>query len=565
MRKLAMTLASSAFLATGAWADISINIPAVAIPNTGTAADSIAVNTGSGLSSYHSSVAKSLPSVPGDGSLKYAWDVKYAKADGNYSSTAGLLVPLTPSWDTIDMSAMTSISFDIKCDGCVAADGVAFNLIITGADLPPEFAKYNVAFQLMAKYNSPGIPVTSSWKTIEKTVDEFIPSFFCVDHEDCKAIMATTDYASTSKKVQALNFQPILGWKDSATLNSNAKGTIYIRNIKVVGADEVVFHAGTCTGKSYTLDDFSGSYGNKGQSRQGGYWFAMSDTNSKKPTDKATGASQVLKIGTDSVWMVQSTGAILNAKLEKNVGTVWHDYAGWAGLGLTLASKNDKAGAIAGVDATGLKAISFDLYTGTNIDTKYAWSDLVPYINLKVGTAGTPDSATHFAAIPASLGDGSNVCINVSDIKMPTYVKGPTALDVKKLTQLVWEAKIRDQKSSAIHTAGPLAFEIGNVTFWGTDSIERFDASGTGIRNRVAAANGLTANYSKNLVVSYKVSGPSATVSVVGLDGATIASFQTASVAKNVSLPVSLAHGTYMVVVRGDKAGPLVQSIAVSR
>jgi hypothetical protein len=72
---------------------------------------------------------------------------------------------------------------------------------------------------------------------------------------------------------------------------------------------------------------------------------------------------------------------------------------------------------------------------------------------------------------------------------------------------------------------------------------------GTGV-NSVVRNLGLKASYHNSLLVSFKTESSTANVDVLGLNGTKIAGFKTAGTVNNITLPVSLRKGTYVVAIR---------------
>lgn len=562
-----MTLAGTAFLAAGAWADLDITFPATVMTDTAL------IKEATGVSQYQSTGSKVVVSLPGDGSLKFNWNIAPAATDGPYAATGGVLVPITSSWDLKNLNAADSIYFDVKADA-----KTNINFIIGSRSYPAAMLTANAALQLMSLYSDPGVAVGTTWTRVGLAAADFVVSFFCADDPACAAASTDVDWASGTKQVEAFNIQPILSWTSATKIAKNATGTIYLRNFTIKKVSKFADVAGVgCTGTSYVLDAFPA--GSKGQSNQGGYWFAFTDTSSTKVNDTATGMSTLtLPTGMKAWKPVPGTGAMLTATLEKNVAAStfpFHKYAGWASMGVGLPVAADSDGVAHGITLASLTSISFDFFTGANVGTGSTFdATLVPAINFKIGKAGVADDVQYSIPVPATQGAGSNICVDLTDVKQPSWYKNGVDLTPEGLTQLVWEMKIDDQKTTTIHTSGPNTMMIQNVTLWGVAAEDVCAASGmsvtdgkctVGILNRAGFKGGLKASYNNALTLSYKVSGPSASVSVVRLDGTTVASFKTASVAKNLSLPVSLSNGTYMVVVRGDKAGAMVSRIAVSK
>lgn len=93
-------------------------------------------------------------------------------------------------------------------------------------------------------------------------------------------------------------------------------------------------------------------------------------------------------------------------------------------------------------------------------------------------------------------------------------------------------------------------FTIRNVVLvgWG------FDSSNVSVVRPIRSNGALLASYRSGLLLSYAVTGPSALVEVRNLSGMRLASFLKDAKVRNLSLPLNLARGTYVVSVQGTGA-----------
>jgi hypothetical protein len=325
-----------------------------------------------------------------------------------------------------------------------------------------------------------------------------------------------------------------------------------------------------CTGIYTLVDDFAATNPNTGAVRSasdpnylGGAWYAFSDTSSDpaRRNDTALGKSRILLSSGAAKWLpLVGTAAIATAQLEKNdTGSdfLYHKQAGWADIGTDLPGTNPD-GSLA---LPSLTAVSFDLYAGAALASVVPGADFdavrVRRIAFKISKASVGDAQAYSVDIPASaaLSTTSNsFCVDVSQLHQPGwYVKDklegkvvPFAPD--DLTKLSWEIKIEDQADSTVHaTSVPSTFGVANVKLYGVDPAGIRAAGG-----RTSTA--LRASYSNGLHLSYRVDGPGARIEVRHLDGSHVASFQEAAAVQDLSLPLSLSRGTYVVTVRGMRA-----------
>ena len=355
----------------------------------------------------------------------------------------------------------------------------------------------------------------------------------------------------------------------------------------------LVRHNGVgCSGTGFRLDHFSVKPTNA--NAVWGYWYAYTDTSAARPKDSATGASTIQGLVppdprgfVSTIWPGKGGMAALRATLQKHAPD-YHAQAGWAGIGTNWYY--DELGENLPVFFPGLKAFSFDFFLGKNIADSLQWDSLhVPYITFKVALDCIGDAQQFQVKIPASLGNGTNICVDLDSLTQPSWFVDQTGGDAwipENLTHLAWEMKIDDTSDSTIHTSGPNTMAIQNVWMWGLDSAmaawavmestsppyhvsvsdqpsgqvkfqarasSNYSCPDIAKKGRAQRSGGLIADYHNAVVLSYSLPGASAVVEIVRLDGSKVANLKAPAVARNLSLPVSLARGIYRVIVRGEK------------
>jgi hypothetical protein len=374
------------------------------------------------------------------------------------------------------------------------------------------------------------------------------------------------------KAVKNLNFQPEIGWTSSTVIKSGATGTFYIRNVKIIGVQDYPLISGTgCGGAGLTIEDFAATKKVLAKNYLGGYWYAFSDTNSTPGlNDSAVGASAITLPAGTKKWAPSTTlGAIMTATLEKNLpgsSYLYHPYAGWADIGTAMVNAGTGDTFVNfQVTQSGnvLSAISFDLYAGSTLGATYSIdTTLIRRIIFKTSKGSVDDAQAYSVDIPVRQAldtVSNNVCVDVTAIHQPGwYVKNslqgtPIPFTAEDLTKLAWEIKIEDQKDPTKNLSPNNTIAVNNVKLYGITATD-------GVKAKAGSVNGLKAFYGSQLVLSYKVSGATAQIEVVRLDGSKVASIKAASVANGLALPVALARGTYLVSVRGDNSR-LVSSV----
>jgi len=561
-----------------AQADLPIAIPSPAadVSTTyGVGVDSISAGavqikslTGATYTVGKSSSASLTETAQGELSLKYT--LLYGTRDSAYGTTAGLLLPIVPSWKAKDLSLAKSITFQIKA----AVPGVTVHLIIGSPNYPADVVAAGAAFVSFAT-----VTLTDSFQTVTMIpwTDFALPGWLTTADRDSVAWIAdgyNTTY-SLGTAVTNLNFQPILdsAWDSTGTgfkpgTSAITSNTITIRNVDIPGiGDPVPVKGSGCTGTGGVIvEDFAPTKRILAQNYLGGSWYAYSDTSSDpaKLNDSAVGSSTILLPAGEKAWTPdESLAALVTATLEKDVPTsvyLYHRYAGWAGIGTTLPGGNPDGSLDLqpGPAPCGgaLTAISFDLYAGRALGGSYTVDTTnIRRILFKVAKASVRDAASYSVSIPVSQAtstSNNNICVDATLLQQPNwYVTDSlngTAIPFRAndLTKLSWQIQIEDQADPTKHTSANNTISVDNVKFYGVDCVE-------GIEGSHSRATGLRATYAGALQLSYAVDGTAAQIDVQRLDGARIASFRNAATVRDLSLPVALSHGTYLVSVQGSR------------
>jgi len=311
-----------------------------------------------------------------------------------------------------------------------------------------------------------------------------------------------------------------------------------------------------CTGASSTLEDFSLPRTRPMDRNLAGLpWTAASDTVWAKgtPIQRFQGYSSVWGEGQDtSDWTrpfrFDSTigSARLYAQLNKG-DAVAHPSAGYAELRTALGTP-ERPMALAG-----LRAIQFGLLAGGDsiLSTRFDKAKLRG-ISFRVHTASLGDTAAFGVDLPYGAlnvrnnGGFVDVCVDASQLKLPTWYSGIRPFSSGDLTGLSWGLKIQNETDVA---AGLSRIDVRYVRLFGASD---YVSTPVGSTKRPASERGHASYREGRLVVSYTVPGPEADIAVVRPDGSRIASFRAASTARDLALPVALETGTYKVVVRGD-------------
>ena len=530
MKKLYTVLATLAVAATGAFAAATdtwlLNTYATDTP------DSITTNATYGYQTFQNKSSKVTINVTG-GSVNLVAATLASDATEGYTANIGMLLPLTPDWSEHDLTGLTSITFDYQNDTkitdvlSVSFGSTAYSTAISNAGT---VYSNDIA-------GSAALGAGTTWKSGEVLIGDFAtPSWWTTIPTDFPKI------DTVLKHVKNLQFAP----KTLYTASGSQAGvactkcvtptmssvTLKVKNIVLHGVKASAWPNPTNIGcedtqKFIPLSDFASGAKNY----YAGYFFTFSDFDSLgTSTDLSKGGTTV----TDSVY-TDGPYMVMNANLKKKDGATYHKYSGWADIGSDFAKK-------ASLDATGLTAIGFNLINmGIN-------ADRIQNIIFKVKIDGANDTALHQVNLPvadlvAAGNTGKLACIRPVDLAQASYVAAADkiAFSPKKILQLAWEAKITDDRSSAIDTATANLL-LANVIFYGSDA---FKLNGVGVldhsrtKTSVSYVNG-----------ALQLSGFTGAThfEVRDLDGKVVASFASSS---RVSL--ALPRGTYLVSASGDK------------
>jgi hypothetical protein len=574
-------------LATCALADLPVAIPTVAadvstnygIGVDSTSAGALQIKKLCGATYYvgKASSASLTETTQGEISLKYS--LVYSAEDGNgkYGTDVGIRLPITPSWDIKDLSKAESIDYEIKA----ATGGVTTHLLIGAKDgtYPDDVAKENAAL------SSPGSdPLTTAYTKISILTSTLAMPLWMESADGATVgwIADSVTYTiGISKAVQYLNIQPILdpawnsggaSFKTTPAALAVIANTITIKNVVIKGIYSGCLYCpvSTCAGISTLLDDFTtpvpGTTVRKATDPNllGGYWYAYSDTSSDpaKRNDSAVGKSKILLPEGTSRWTpIVNTVAVVTAQLEKNdTGSdfLYHKYAGWAGIGTELKGHNPDGSLNLQTVPSGnvLTGISFDLYAGASLSSVVTGATFdttrVLRVIFKVGRTSVADEGQFQVNIPIhqATSGTTGLCVLTTDLSQPSSYTNRTPWSAEDLTKLSWEIRIEDQGDSTIHeTLVPSSFGVTNVRLYGVT----WDDVTTGIKGLHSQNPTPRASYNSSLHLTYRVDGASARIEVRSLGGARIASFQEGATAQNLSLPVALSRGTYVVTVQGVK------------
>jgi len=506
--------------------------------------DSATTNTIYGIQSFQNSGSSVTVTVPGGyvslNATKIASDPSTAPAGDGYSANIGLLHPISPDWAPHDLTGLTAITFEFQnSDKITDYLGVSFgSSAYTTAD-----ANAGHTFEVAVAGASMLAATTgTNWKTATVLVGDFAtPKWWT-------PVPATFPTISdVLKLVKNLQFSPKTTYTGDGTQDgilctgctgpTMAKQTLKIRNITLIGTGDPGYPNPPMIGcddpSISVLDDFRDG---DPKNEAGGYWYNYSDYDSTQAsTDKAKGSS-VSKMTITGGDALNSGWATLSAQLKKKIGSVWHDNAGWAGLGTDFHDAGT-------ADLTGLTGIKFHIQADT-------LSPRVTYIRFKVSQKGVSDTATHFAAVARAdvlYPGGADVCIRPSDLGQESFVTTAAPIDLAQIQKLAWEAKISDNTSSSIDTAA-VAFKVTDVWLYGLPD--------AGVRSRKLSGPLLSASYT-NGVLNLKGFQDIQILDVIRLDGKRIASF-----APQANVALSVPRGTYFLA--GKRAGTrVVQSFEV--
>ncbi|MEN9353013.1 MAG: hypothetical protein RL318_338 [Fibrobacterota bacterium] len=310
------------------------------------------------------------------------------------------------------------------------------------------------------------------------------------------------------------------------------------------------------------LSNFNGDIGGlPNKNLQGGYWFAFTDTTSGTP-GLANGKSSLFE-DENTIGGIQyipgdeaNRGvAGITATLDKGDAGL-HPRAGWASMGTGF--KDKATGDDTWLDLTGLGAISFSLFMADSFDVENLTG-----VTFKVGNQSVADSVAFSVGVPHAM-NNQTICLDLCQFTQPNWYSringGAKGIPEKDIGKIHWELRINNDTAVRAKVS---SFYIGDVTFWNTGRGNCATTSGTG--DNPSRKPSLVANYANGLILSYALDGAgSATIEVVRMDGAKVASFDGAAKMTNASFPVNLARGTYLAVVRHG-ASHLVAPFAVMR
>jgi hypothetical protein len=526
MKKLYSTLAILAISAAAVHAEDTWLLNSYATD----AADSATTNALYGYQIFANTSSKVTVNVTG-GSVNLVATTIASDASEGYTANIGLLHPLTADWSEHDLTGLTSITFDYQNDTkitdvlSVSFGSTAYSDAISNAG--------TVYSNDLA--GSAALAAGTTWKSGEVLVSDFATPSWWTD--------IPTDFPSIDtvlKHVKNLQFAPKTLYSASGTQKGVActkcvtptmtSITLKVKNIVLHGVKASSWPNPNNIGCENTqpfvaLSDFVS--GNK--NAYAGYFFSFSDT-AGLDTDLAKGSSLV----TDSVYEEEGY-MVMNAKLDKKVGTTYHKYAGWADIGTDFKSK-------ASLNATGLTGIGFMLANLGGISSR------VENIIFKVKMKGVSDTALHQVNLPvadiiAAGNAGKVACIRPSDLAQAAYVQTShkVAFSPVAIQQIAWEAKITDDRSSAIDTAA-VNLLLADVFLYGSDAFElNKDPIGVlaqvRVKTSVSYANG-----------ALQLSGFTGATrfEVRNLEGKVVSSFDAA---KRVSL--ALPRGTYLLSATG--------------
>lgn len=534
MRKLALTIATGALLASGAHADWVLGT----YPTITT--DSAVVKDVYGPSTFTNPASKVNLTVPVAGELTFTTTFA-SDGTAGYSANTGVIHPLTPSWDVKSIKGVTAISFDLKLSA-KPTEGVGVSISSQG------YGKYNNEGKTHGRLLAPAVlPAAGVWKTFVLPIEDFTPPSWWTpeaDFPELDSILTVVEAIQFSPKTlySASGTQAGTACTKCVTPTTTGPVVMTLRNITLVGVVSTSLVNPTnigCSGPSTLLEDFVDG---DAQNLLGGYWYSYSDTSSSpaKVLDSARGSS------TSSFTVFgEADGAYaqFGAGLNKNIAGstfAWRPYAGWAAVGTGFEGDGDVlAPMLTGIEFT-MKLVK----SGVNVEG----------INFKVTTPGVEDAKTHFALIPnrqidpASAEVSTTVCVRPEDLKQPSWVKPAAAFSPDKISKLAWEAKIADQKTPSISK------DSVNVLI---SSVKFYPAVEVGVNRRVAKS-AFSAIYANGMISVKGLSGYN-TLSIMTPAGKTLSSFD----AKLGSKQVKLDRGTYFLVARGDAGKTLSRKIVV--
>jgi hypothetical protein len=494
-----------------------------------TTADSAETNAIYGYQTFANDSSRVTVNVSGQSVNLIASKIASNGTEG-YTANFGLLLPLTPDWAEHDLTSLDSITFEYQNDAkitdvlSVSFGSSAYTKAI--ADAGTVFSN-DIA-------GSEALKAGTTWKQGVVAIADFAPPSWWTP--------VPTDFptrAEVLKHAKNLQFAPKTLYSAAGSQNGTAckacvaptmaSMTLKIRNIVLHGPGvmEPMWpnppEIGCVEGRAeFRLDDFATGSKNT----LGGDWFTISDFDS---TGVSTDPSKGWTTIADSIH-AEGPYLAMSAQLKKKVATSYHKYAGWAAIGTNFG----KGGTL---DATGLTGIGFQLADlGIN-------PDRIQNIAFKVKMKGVDDTAVHqvlfpTSAIVAAMAAGKTACVRPSDLAQPSYVLATEriSLDLSKIEQLSWEAKITDDRNAAIDTA-TANFLLANVVLYGGRAPVVGVHTPTRAKTSVGYSNG-TLQWSGYTGASH--------FEIRRLDGQVVASFEDSR-----NLVIALPRGTYLFSATG--------------
>lgn len=539
MRKLALTIATGALLASGVHADWVLGT--YPTPTT----DSAEVKKLYGPVTFSNSKSKVNLTVPAAGELKLTGTFA-DEATGTYTANLGLIHPLTKSWEIRSLAGLDSISFDLKLD-VKPTEGVGVTISSRGygGTYNNEGKTYGVLL------TGTSVPAVNTWKRIMVPAADLTPPEWWTDGP-------TPDFPSLDSiltVVEAIQISPKTKYTGTGVKPSTGTVNMSIRNLTLHGVSPralVNYDKKGCETKVFqVLDNFvDGDATNDLM----GYWYAYSDTNTAKPLDSATGASNATMVVTPGDEEFGDPGlATFSAGLHKTVAGsafAYRPYSGWAAIGTGFEGDGNLLGSM-------LTGIEFSIKAAAG-----AIGPNVEAVNFKVTIPGVADAVTHLVSIPVrqfTVGSpefSTSVCVRPEDLKQPSWIKpaDATPFSPDRISKLAWEIKIADEANSAINK-DTAVITLTGVKLHGMPAFEI--EPGVGVK-RGAAKSAFRAIYANGVLSVAGVSGYK-TLSVVSPAGKTLASFD----AKIGANSVKLDRGTYFVVARGEAGKTLSRKLVV--
>ncbi len=533
MKKLYSTLAAIALSASGVFAaEGDLWAPYDLSTDT---KDSVETNAMYGFQTFQNKSSAVTINV-GGGSINMVATKLASDGTDGWTANIGMLLPLTPDWAEHDLTGLTSITFKYQNDATITD---VFSVSFGSNAYSEAIAKAGTVYSNDIAGKS-ALAGGTTWKDGEVLIADFAtPSWWT----DIPTDFPTID--SVLKLVKNLQFAPKTLYTGAGSQNGTActKCTSPTMTAVTLKVKDIVLNGVTggarwpnptnigCedTETPLAFDDFISQ---STKNAAGGYFFGFSDT-AGADTDPAKGSSSI----EDSVY--EEGYLLFTAKLNKKLDGTYHKYSGWADIGTDFKNK-------ASLNAKGMKAFMFTLLDlGTN-------ANRIKTIIFKAKMKGVSDTAIHQVALPvkdlvAAGNAGKVACIRPTDLKQADYVKGTHRFAFKpdSIAQLAWEAKISDDRNSAIDTATAIvALANIGVTGLSDDFVLNKDATGVGPR---ASRVKTSVSYANGTLILNGFVGASR-FEVRDLSGKVVASFDAA---KRVSF--DLNRGTYLLSAKGEK------------